>query len=389
MSIVVVTDREEHVAWLQEALDKERELVVADQDSVERVVQLIDAAAANLVFVQINPLGMSERIALIEGLLAAKPYLGVVAMSEAVDNELLLAAMRAGARDFVRVGSSPRDLQALIYRLEEKAPPEGAAAAAPKAQVISFLSARPYEGITTLAVHTALALIEQDGAGRVLLLDLGMPAADSLLTLGLRSTYSFIDAVRSIRRFDQTLVRTAFTTHKSGLTILSLPEDPKALESVTTADIMIVLNVLRGYFDRIVIHLGGVTPTDFVRLILSKSDQVFMVVEQSVPSCNASKHLLDFLAAREFPVERIGLIVDRYSPEVGLEGEDIAELLGLQLSCSLPPSGMVRLKALNAGRSIFEIAPRDRYSKAVRALARALTGAAERPREPLLKRLLT
>ncbi|MFA7618919.1 MAG: hypothetical protein WC012_07710 [Thiohalomonadaceae bacterium] len=377
-SVVVVTNREDYVQWLMEALDKEREVVVADQDSVERVLQLIDATAANLVFVQLGAGEKRSHTALIEGLLAAKPYLGIVVVSDVVDNNLLLAAMRAGARDFLRVGSNPRDVLALVYRLDEKSP-QDAAPVENRAQVFSFLSARPYEGITTLAVHTALALLEQEEEGRVLLLDLGTPPADSLLMLGLKSTYSFVDAIRSVRRFDQTLIRTAFTTHKSGLTVLSLPDDPKEMETITSADVMILLNILRAYFTRIVIHLGGVTPSDFVRLILGKSDRVFLVVEQSVPSCHASKQLLDFLGARDYPVDNIGLIVDRYSPEVGLESSDIAELLDLTLRHTLPASGMVRLKALNAGRSIFEMAGNDPYSKAVRGLARQLTGATPQP----------
>jgi pilus assembly protein CpaE len=376
-SVIVVTEREDYVQWLMEALDKERELVVADQDTVERVLQLIDATQAGLVFVQLGGGEKRSHTALIEGLLAAKPFLSVVAVSDSQDHGLLLSAMRAGARDFLRVGSPPREVQALVHRLEEKSPKD-AAAPASHGQIFAFLSARPYEGITTLAVHTAIALLqpqepEQNHDQRVLLLDLGMPPADSLLTLGLKSTYTFIDAIRSVRRFDHTLIRTAFTRHKSGLTLLSLPDDLKELEGVTSADVMILLNILRSYFRHIIIHLGGVTPSDFVRLILSKSDQVFLVVEQSVPSCHAGKHLLDFLGARDYPTGSIGLIVDRYAPEIGLEAQDVAEVLGLPLKHTLPPSGMVRIKALNAGRSIFEVAPGDPYSRAVHALAGKLS----------------
>jgi pilus assembly protein CpaE len=242
-------------------------------------------------------------------------------------------------------------------------------------KVFSFLSSRPYEGVTTLAVHAALAMLERGGADeQVLLLDLGMPPADTLLTLDLKSSYSFIDAIRSVRRFDQTLIRTAFTRHESGLTILSLPEDTKGMEGVTAADVMILLNVLRSYFNRIVIHLGGVNPTDFVRLILSKSDRTMLVVEQSVPSCKSGRQLLDHLATHDYHVESIGLVVDRYTTAVGLNADDIAELLGMTLVHTLPPSGMVRLKALNAGRSIFDVAPSDPYAKGVLALVEKLSG---------------
>lgn len=381
-NFVVVTEREDYVQWLKQALGKDAEVVVADQDAVDRVLQLIDATSANIVFVQVGGGEREPRTALIEGLLAAKPYLVCVAIGDAMNNELLLAAMRAGARDFLRVGSDPREVQSLVYRTLEKAPREHPARA--QGQVFSFLSSRPYEGVTTLAVHVALALLEHKPSSpdnnKVLLLDLGIPAADSLLFLGLKSTYTFVDAIRSVRRFDQTLIKTAFTQHKSGLTILSMPEDPADLRGVTSADVLILLNILKAYFDHIVIHLGGVTPSDFVRLILSKSDRVMLIAEQSVPSCHASKHLLDFLAGRDFPVSTIRLLIDRYSAEVGLDSRDIVELLGVPLETTLPPSGMVRLKALNSGRSIFEVAPHDAYSKAVRALARKLAGGkAEEP----------
>lgn len=376
-NFVVVTEREDYVQWLQQALGKDAEVVVADQDSVDRVLQLIDATSANMVFVQVGGGEREPHAPLIEGLLAAKPYLVCVAIGDALDNELLLAAMRAGARDFLRVGSDPREVQSLVYRTLEKAPRESVTRA--QGQIFSFLSARPYEGVTTLAVHVALALLEQKRSDKVLLLDLGIPAADSLLFLGLKSTYTFVDAIRSVRRFDQTLIKTAFTQHKSGLTLLSMPEDPADLRGITSADVLILLNILKSYFSHIVIHLGGVTPSDFVRLILGKSDKVLLVAEQSVPSCHASKHLLDFLAGRDYPISSIRLLIDRYSAEVGLDSRDVVELLGVELEATLPPSGMVRLKALNSGRSIFEVAPNDPYSKAVRALARKLNGEGGQP----------
>src|SRR5690606_15230065 len=190
-----------------------------------------------MVFVQVGGGEREPHAPLIEGLLAAKPYLVCVAIGDALDNELLLAAMRAGARDFLRVGSDPREVQSLVYRTLAKAPRESVTRA--QGQIFSFLSARPYEGVTTLAVLVALALLEQKRSDKVLLLDLGIPAADSLLFLGLKSTYTFVDAIRSVRRFDQTLIKTAFTQHKSGLTLLSMPEDPADLRGITSADVLI------------------------------------------------------------------------------------------------------------------------------------------------------
>ncbi|ADH85477.1 AAA family ATPase [Desulfurivibrio alkaliphilus] len=376
-NVIAVCNRQEHVQWLIDALDDERDVVLADHDSVERIGLLVDAAKATVIFVQLEEGEIHSHTSLIEGLLALKPGLSVVAISTDVDQTLLLAAMRAGARDYLRVGSDPREVVNLVHHLEETTPARQAATPE-SSRTYSFISARPYEGVTTLAVHCALAMLTRPpGDGRVLLLDLGLPPGDTQLALGLQPTYSFLDAIRSVRRFDQTLIQTAFIRHDSGLTTLALPEDLKGMAEVTAADVMILLNVLRSYFSRIVVHLGGVEPTDFVRLILAKSDLALLMVEQSLPHCRSSQQLLAKLANHDYPVNSMGMVVDRYSPDVGLSASDISEALELTLFHRLPPSGLVRMQALNSGQSIFELAPRNGYAKAVHEFTDKLIGCSD------------
>lgn len=380
-TVLVVTDREDYLEWLHQVLADHAELVVADDDSVERVLQLVDAVSADSIFVQVGGGERASHLDLIEGILAVKPQLAIAVMSESSDLDLVVAAMRSGARDLVTVGSSERQVQEVLYRLRGRSVTTSDSAAAlatgsksEEGSIYAFLSARPYEGVTTAAVHTALALNEEAGEESTLLLDLGVPAADTLLFLDLQSSYTFVDAVRSVRRLDHTLIRTAFTKHRSGLTLLSLPEEPVDTGQFTPADVMILFNILRGYFKHIVVNLGGVSPSEFVQLVLSRADQSLLVAEQAVPIAHASKRLLNYLSAHDYSFGDMRLLVDRYTPDVGLEADDMAEALNLEVEMRLPSSGLMRLRALNTGRTIFEEAPQDRYSKGIRELASRLSG---------------
>ena len=382
-TVLAVTNREDYLSWLNQALSDHAEVVVADDDTVERVLQLVDAVEADGLFVQLGGGEKASHLDLIEGLLAVKPHLAIAVFSESTELDMVIAAMRAGARDVVAVGSSERQAQDALYRLRGRAISTSDTAAAlageqhsADGEIYAFLSARPYEGVTTAAVHTALALNEEAPEESTLLLDLGVPAADSLLFLDLQSTYTFVDAVRSVRRLDHTLIRTAFTKHRSGLTLLSLPEEPVDTSEFTPADVMILFNILRGYFKYIVVNLGGVAPSEFVQLVLSRSDRTLLVAEQAVPIAHASKRLLNYLNAHDHSVSDIRLLVDRYTPDVGLEAEDMASVLDLDVEMNLPSSGLMRLRALNTGRTIFEESPDDRYSKAIRELAARLSGKA-------------
>ncbi|MGH7964603.1 MAG: AAA family ATPase, partial [Candidatus Binatia bacterium] len=306
--------------------------------------------------------------ALIEGLFAAKPHLSVVAIGETLRKDLLLAAMRASVRDFIAFDSDPMEIQDLLDRVLAKPPHPGGSTT--QGQLFAFLCGLPGPEAATLAVHAALALQERTpGEPGTLLLDLGVPSTVSLLYLDLKPSYTFVDAARSVRRFDETLIKTAFVRHRSGLTVLPMPEGGITNgQPVTVMDALILLNTLKSYFSYIVVNLGGFELSDLLCQILGKSEQVILMAEQSVLSCNANKKLLDFLAVRDFPISKVGLVIDRYDPNIGLDTYDIAELMSLPVLGTAPSNGMVRLNAMNTGRNIFDMAPKDSYARAVRGL---------------------
>ncbi len=383
LNFVIVSARKELEGWLAETLRQEGNLVSSDSDQPERIIQLVDAISARAVFVDLTPNALSQDAALMEGLIAAKPLLPVVAIADTPDQSVILTALRAGARDFVSPDMRPTEVISLVRRVLSRdlsASLTEAADAGGKA--VAIASARPGADAPMFALHLALAIQESSQDGKTLLLDLGVPAADTLTYLGIPVSYTFIDALRSLRRLDATLIDTAFGRHKSGLRLLAMPEEFTASREITSADLYVLLGVLRRHFSRIVVNLGGVPASDFLYVVLGRMDEILLLVEQSVPSCKQNMTLLQHLRENKVNGDNARLVVDRYLARIPPDGATIAKGFGLPLAATLPPSGMARLTMMNTGESLFESAPRDGYTLALRQLAGTVLGESGRAPEP-------
>ncbi|MFX6334938.1 pilus assembly protein, partial [Acinetobacter baumannii] len=82
--------------------------------------------------------------------------LSVVAIGDGLDNQLVLAAMRAGARDFITYGARASELTGLIRRLGGRLPSVPVSAAR-QGELLTLVSARPDADGAFVALHLAKA----------------------------------------------------------------------------------------------------------------------------------------------------------------------------------------------------------------------------------------
>jgi pilus assembly protein CpaE len=359
---------EEQARWLESALASDSALVITDEYTVERVLQLVDSASASLLFVRFGAADFLARAKLVQRLLDRKPNLSVIAVAERDDRELVLAALRAGAHDFVPVGAPAVEVREAVERvLARRSPQESASASG---CIHALLSARPDGATASLAVHLALAFQRLLGSdARILLLDAGAPVGDTLLFLDLRPSFSFADAVRSVRRFDQTLIQAAFARHASGLSVLTLPENPSELEDIETADAVALTGVLRAYFDHVVVNLSGFFNLEFLLPVVQRADQVLVHADQCVASCRANYRLIESIRREKIELNDTTLVIDRFQPKAEPTGEQVSELLGISSFVTIPAEGAAMVQAMNRGKTIFDLVPRSAYLRAVTGLA--------------------
>jgi pilus assembly protein CpaE len=369
---LLVSDNKGIVQWLEAALRDEGEVVTADGSDLERVIQLVDALGTRVVFVELSAAHGSRDAGFMEGLTAAKPLLAVVAMSEQPDRQAVLSALRAGARDFISPDMRPGEVLSLVRRAMSRDHGDLRAGQVQEGHMTAVVSARPGADAPMFALHLALGLQELSPKEDILLLDLGVPYADSLSYLGMESTYTFVDAIRSLRRLDDTLINSAFSKHESGLRVLAMPEESLEAGHFTTADLYVLISALRRHFKHIVLNVGGVPASEFLFVMVGRSDKVLLLAEQSVPSCKQNRTLLQRLRDNKIGFNEVRLVVDRYLPGIPPNADTIAKGFGIPLMATLPSSGMARLTMMNSGESLFKAAPKDPYTQSVRKVAQVL-----------------
>lgn len=346
-------------------------------DTVPLEAELLPRRVATLnpgvVLLEFSPEQLTEAAEVVRVMRRVRPDLPVLGFGVAADPAITLAALRAGVDDFLDE-TMPRE--EAIQQLKA-ASQRGAAPGAPvKGQLAMVLGARPGLGVSTFAASLALVLQRQwaVGAAPTALLDLGLPAADGMLYLDVQGEFDFVEGVRNLKRFDQTLAQTALARHPSGVAVLPLPSNLSLMREISHAESVALVDRLRDFFSFQVVDLGGFSNHEFVAQLLrgSPDARIWVVCDQGIASIVSTSQMLAELREKGVEAKRIGLIVNRFDPQVGVLAEDIARRLEVQLDAVLPARSTQLLAASGRGEMLVEKERRDPYTIAVARLAQSL-----------------
>ena len=294
--------------------------------------------------------------------------------------------MRAGARDFVAYGSRASEVAGLVRRLGKRLP---TATSNPSLGGLTVLYGAQ-RGADGALLTTHLARVVQESGQQTLLLDLGLPRGDSLALLGLEASFHFGDALRHLRRLDATLIDSAFTRDKGGLRILAYADSDEALQQSSAAELHMLLGALRQHFQHIVVNLTGQADSEALRTLVSHCDKLIVYTDQNILDCRRNLDVLEQWRDRGIKLDHASLLVDRYLRQVAPDAEALAKRYGLPLLKVMPYSPEVRLNAKNQGLSLFELAPREGLTQALRGLGERLARRSENlapPGQTWLRRL--
>lgn len=371
---LVVADDPVYLNWLQNAAPGAEFSLARPLDAQDLLDRVTASGRMDVVFFQFSDETMSVRVAMVERLLERFPDIAVAAIGADEDPGVMLAAVRAGARDFFVLNRDEANVSALLGRLLRRSAPAQGAGRKP-GRIFAVFAALPYDAIAFLGEHLALASVERLGKNeRVLLLDIAIPAGAGSIFLNLNQTYGILDAINDSGRCDPTLIDTAFARHSSGLYVLSLPEEFIGRPHIDTEELIRLLAVLRGLFACIVVTMDGHIPMEGLRNLIGGADRSLMITDQSILKSRHSKYLLRALRLDDCPLDRTGLVVDNYRKRVGLEPQNLAELLDLPIAATLSTQMANRVQAMNQGEPLFACAPKDEYCAGVRQLAASLLG---------------
>ena len=365
-------------AWLQDCLGADVTVLPGDATSAaEAATEIDNTPDVGVVFVRFDAGQAAAQAEMVEAIVAAHPQLPVVAIGAEDSGDTVLAAMRAGAQDFFVAGRDDARLGLLLTRvLQRRRAPQRGEHGAVHGRLITIMSAAQSPLVSFVAGHAALVLESaRQRDERVLLFDLSLPGGNAAIMFDGVQDYTALDLLRDVGRCDETLVDSAFQRLDSGVYLLGLPEDFLGRQlAEELGDIDRLLDVLCRLFDYVIVGVDAGAGIDAVAALTAHSDHALLLSDQSVLRSRQSRTLVQDLRRTGVNLGDLRLVIINHRTDVGISAERLAELLDLPLGAALGGRAMHRIRAMNAGQSMFDYAPTDGFPRDVTALIRGLLG---------------
>ena len=269
------------------------------------------------------------------------PQAAVFAVGSLSQPQLIVSAMRMGAKEFIERPTTTTDLLEAFVRLsttQRKVKRDG-----PRGKVFTVVNAKGGSGATTVAVNLALAL--QAAHGNVALVDLA-PLGHATLHLNLKAPFTVADAIRNLHRMDSSLLDSFMTRHSGGMQLLAGANTPASTEP-STAEYARLFDMLAGHFRYVVVDASSRVDAA-TRLVGNLSEKVLLVAHADVASLWSAARVVQFLGETNGK-ERVKLVLNRFRKIPGFHETDAETASGATLLWRIPNQYFAVSSAIDRG----------------------------------------
>ncbi|KYZ87011.1 hypothetical protein A3Q32_03035 [Alcanivorax sp. KX64203] len=360
-------------AWLDQALQGLGRLEKVTRSDLGRVLRMLEATGASVALVEMTDRDATQSMAVINALSNARPWVTVIAVTRIADQETVLQCMRSGARDCVIVGSDGAELRDRLRRHQLVRPSHWGEELQSKVRNLTMVTAvTPQIDSAFFAQNLAVSMAAQKPGQRILAIDMDA-RGDTVFHSDSKNNFDLGQLLSSPDTLDETLIDTALEEYRPGLRLLAGGPGSDFLGD-RGADLFIALTRLMTMFDHIVLNVGAVSQSAWVRVIGVHVRELLLLANQEVPVVRAARdNIADwrpYLASNT----DILVVIDGYEPAVPPKADELGDSVGAEIAATLPMEWKQRLEAINLAQPILESAPKSSYGKAVKALSARLMG---------------
>jgi len=305
----------------------------------------------------------------------AAPDLYILASNYHADGETVIAAVRAGANDFLTQPLKRIEFRDAMARLE-RTPRRASVTASRLGKVYSFLGVKGGAGATTLAVNFAGVLAQRKQ--QVVLIDLDFTANDCAMQTGTAPQHSLTEVGENLSRMDQALFEGLVTRDPLGFFLVGPPDQVEQRAIFTEPMFREFANFLVEKYESVVVDAGRWLSDEVGLAALQSSSTVFVVLTQDLPAIRNAQRYIAALMRLGFNQDQLKIVVNRYQkkPGTGMASlEQIQQTLNQNVFYAIPASPAA-IAAVNKGRPF--VADREAAAdldRAFRAFVDKTTGA--------------
>lgn len=314
-----------------------------------------------------------KALALVEELHQSAPECSILVVSGSTDGQLILRAMRAGAKEFLSLPLYPEDLAQALDRIGVSAVAPGKTSNSSGSTVLAIAGATGGVGTTSLAVNLGCILAE-DVANSVVLVDLDLCLGDADVCLDTIPDFTLIDVAQNAGRMDFTLLKRSLTKHSSGLFLLPRPVQLSDADEIAPEDLSKIIGLLRATFSHVILDLSK-SYGAIDRVALSAADQVLLLTQLDLPCLRNIVRLMMSFNEMDNLSDKIKVLINR----AGKDDQQISfkkaqETIGREIFWQMPNDYRVMVEVRNNGIPLTEQAPKAAITQSIRKLADLLSG---------------
>ncbi len=325
--------------------------------SAYELTRLMNTFKPDVVFAELHPL--EEALVLTRAVRLLASHAAVIGyLWDAPDLELE-RAYDAGVLEMLPSPLSLEGMRTAMERAMRKARPEL------QGNLLAFLPAKAGSGATTVAINLA-GCLAKDFDQKVLVIDADLHSGLVSVLLKVQAEYSILHALDNAAILDGTLW-SRIVAQAHGLDLLLTPQ-PNRPGLISWSKYHQLLQFVRGRYDEVVVDLPEVV-NDATVEIVRRARRVFVVTTPELPSLVLARQRCLMLKERGIPVERVGIIVNRWKKDE-IPVAEIGRFLEEPVAAVFQNDYQCARRAIQEGRLV---GPKSELGRAFAAFARKLT----------------
>lgn len=264
--------------------------------------------------------------------------------------QLILTAMRAGAKDFIDRDASAEDFRSAVSHHIAKSHSRTTALS----NFILSLSATSSDGDDDFPLNMAVTIAAARPREGVLLVDLALPASNAAIALGVEMSFRVKEAVKEMARLDRALLDSALgRCPRSGLYVLPLALHGDAEGwAIDVHDLRALLEICQSLYDVVIVSCGPFSRQDEILGLPEEGAFFFLPCNQRFTSIKAAAEMLRFVREHGKRQEEPILVVHEFEPGMAPDPASIRNAVGATRAIELPGRWRDFAESVNRGEPL-------------------------------------
>lgn len=293
--------------------------------------------------------------------------INTIIISENYTTNLVIQALREGAKDFIQKPIIKKDFNVAIKKCSKEN-----VQMVNKSNIITIFSNKGGIGKTAIATNLAVEFARQTRE-KVVLVDLNLPLGDITTFINVKPSISISSAIEhAIHNGAESVLNACKQYKDTSLYVLAEPIYMENSHTMTPTHINKLFEYLREHFSYILVDIG--TNIDKMNLkVLELSDLILLVSIVNLPLIRNCQRCLDLFNNLGYDETKTKIVINRYLENDEIKIEDVEKVLNQKIYWKIPNNYFTIMSSINKAMPVSEINENSNVTLSFSGLATKLT----------------